>query len=102
MIGKILRKSIFVLICTLTLHSLKGQVVINEFSCSNLSQFIDNHNDYNDWIELYNTGSSTINLAGYYLSDDSVTVFKWQIPSGITISPFGFLRFWASGRNEVS
>lgn len=78
-----------------------AQVVINEFSCSNLSQYVDNHSDYEDWIELYNTTSSPVNLAGYYLSDDSLNNLKWQIPAGITINGNGFLRFWASGRNEV-
>lgn len=79
-----------------------AQVVINEFSCSNLSQFVDNHSDYGDWLELYNGGTSAVNLAGYYLSDDSTDNLKWQIPAGIVINPNGFLRFWASGRNEVS
>ncbi len=79
-----------------------AQVVINEFSCSNLSQFVDNHSDYGDWFELYNGSLSPVNLTGYYLSDDSTDNMKWQIPSGITIAGNGFLRFWASGRNEVS
>ncbi len=79
----------------------KSQVVINEFSASNLSQFVDNHSDYGDWIELYNTSASTINLGGYYLSDDSVNNTKWQMPATISITAGGYLRFWASGRNEV-
>ncbi|HKR05718.1 MAG TPA: CotH kinase family protein [Bacteroidia bacterium] len=93
---------IFILFFSLSLSSLKAQVVINEFSCSNLSQYIDNHSDYNDWIELYNAGTSSVSLTGYYLSDDSLDNLKWQIPAGITIASHGFLRFWASGRDEVS
>src|SRR5262245_24671169 len=80
----------------------RAQVVINEFSTSNLSQYVDNHSDYEDWIELYNTTSSSVNLTGYYLSDDSLNNLKWPMPAGITISGNGFLRFWASGRNEVA
>ena len=80
----------------------KAHVVINEFSCSNLSQFIDNHNDYNDWIELYNPGILSVNLSGFYLSDDSLDHLKWQIPPGISIAANSYLLFWASGRNEVS
>jgi hypothetical protein len=79
----------------------KSQVVINEFSVSNLTQYLDNHSDYNDWFELYNTGSTSVTLTGYYLSDDSINTMKWQVPAGISISAGGFLRFWASGRNEV-
>jgi hypothetical protein len=79
-----------------------AQVVINEFSCSNLTQFADNYGDYGDWIELYNTGGSAVNLGGYYLSDDSLNNMKWQIPATVSIGANGFLRFWADGRDEVS
>ena len=78
-----------------------AQVVINEFSCSNLSQLPDTFTTFEDWIELYNTSASAINMAGYYLSDDSLNNTKWQIPAGITISANGFKRFWTSGRNMV-
>ena len=76
-------------------------MVINEYSCSNLSQFPDNYAKYEDWFELYNAGSTSVNLGGYYLSDDSVTNMKWPIPAGTTIASHGFLRFWASGRDIV-
>lgn len=91
------------MICSFMLSAfkLKAQVVINEFSASNLNQYVDNHSDYNDWIELYNTSASSINLGGYYLSDDSVNNTKWQMPATISITANGYLRFWASGRNEV-
>jgi hypothetical protein len=78
-----------------------SQVVINEYSCSNLSQYQDNYGKYEDWFELYNNGTSAVNLAGYFLSDDSLNNLKWQIPAGITINAGGFKRFWASGRGVV-
>lgn len=80
----------------------QAQVVINEYSCSNLSQYIDNNSEYEDWIELYNPSASAVNLAGFYLSDDSLNNTKWLIPSGITIPANGFQRFWASGRNMIT
>ena len=73
-----------------------GQVVINEYSVSNLSQFPDNYAKYEDWIELYNTSASPVNLSGYYLSDDSINNIKWRIPNGISIAASGFLKFWAN------
>ncbi|HNW98628.1 MAG TPA: CotH kinase family protein [Bacteroidales bacterium] len=90
--------SIFII----SVFSLRSQVVINEYSCSNLNQFVDNNGEYEDWIELYNTSATAVNLAGYYLSDDSIENLKWKIPSGISIAANGFLRFWASGRDMVS
>jgi len=82
-------------------HTAKSQVLINEYSCSNLDQYTDSYGNYEDWVELYNAGSSTVNLAGYYLSDDSIDNMKWKIPTGITIQANGYLLFWTSGRDIV-
>ncbi len=94
--------ALFFLCSTLLTHQSNAQVLINEFSCSNLTQYVDNHSDYEDWLELYNTSASSMSMVGYYLSDDSVNNMKWQIPNGITINGYGFLRFWPSGRNEIA
>ncbi|MGK0383772.1 MAG: hypothetical protein ACJAVL_000505, partial [Bacteroidia bacterium] len=42
-----------------------AQVVVNEFSASNLNQFQDNYQNFEDWIELYNTSNSTVNVGGF-------------------------------------
>lgn len=84
------------------LTSTSAQIVINEFSCSNLNQYPDNYGKYEDWIELYNTTASPVSLAGYYLSDDSLDNTKWEIPVGVTIPANGFVCFWTDGRDEVS
>ncbi len=76
-----------------------SQVVINEFSAANYSAHTDNFNEYEDWIELYNTSNTTFNLSGYHLSDRSTNTDKWTFPSGTTIAPNGFLLVYASGRN---
>ncbi len=97
-------KSVFFCLASaliLSFHS-KAQVVINEYSCSNLTQFVDDHSDYGDWFELYNTGNAAVSLQGMYLSDDSLNNLKWLIPVNVNIGAFGFARFWASGRNVVS
>lgn len=83
-------------------HLVSSQVVINEYSTSNLSQFSDNYQKYEDWFELYNSGSTAVDIGGYFLSDRPGNPYKWQIPFNTVISPNGFLRFWASGRNEAS
>ena len=46
-------------------------------------------------------GSTTVNLEGYYLSDNPEDSVKWQFPAGSTISANGFMKIWLSGRNEV-
>ncbi|MDD3876350.1 MAG: CotH kinase family protein [Bacteroidales bacterium] len=101
MIRKTFKSTVLILlICVLNSKIINSQIVINEFSCSNLSQYIDNHSDYNDWIEFYNTTSTDVNITGFYLSDDSLNLSKWSFPVGTSIPAHGFLRVWASGRNE--
>jgi hypothetical protein len=74
---------------------------INEFMASNNSDsnIADPCGDYDDWIEIYNSGDTAINVAGMYLTDDLGNPTKWQIPSGYpaqtTVPADGFVVFWA-------
>lgn len=77
-----------------------AQVIINEYSCSNISTIQDQFNDYEDWVELYNTTGAAIDLTGWYLSDKQGNPTKWQIPSG-TIPANGYLVVMCSGRDLV-
>jgi hypothetical protein len=78
-----------------------AQVVINEFSAANYNSIPDNFGEYEDWIELYNAGSSAENISGYYLSDRADRPTKWELPAGSVISPGGFLRVWCSRKDGV-
>ncbi|MCF8368010.1 MAG: lamin tail domain-containing protein [Bacteroidales bacterium] len=93
---------ILLIIISLNLQPASCQVVINEYSASNLSTIADNYSKYEDWIELYNAGGSTVDIGGYFLSDKTLNKTKWQFPAGITIPAGGFITIWASGRDEVS
>ena len=76
------------------------QLVINEYSCSNLSTHSDVFGEEEDWIELYNSTGSPIDLTGYFLSDKSSNLTKWQIPSG-SVPANGYLIIVASKRDTV-
>jgi hypothetical protein len=95
-------KHLFIFIFSLITFLSKSQVVINEYSTSNLKQFLDNFSEGEDWIELYNNGASAQNIGGYYLSDDSLVPLKYQIPANTNLAANGFLRIWASGRGVQS
>jgi hypothetical protein len=45
-----------------------------------------------DWIELFNAGTTTVNLGGFVLKDDDDT-HSFVIPAGTTIAPGAFLVF---------
>lgn len=77
------------------------QLVINEYSCSNVSTIPDAFSDYEDWVELYNAGPTAVDLTGYFLSDKSTNLDKWEIPAG-SIPPNGYQLIICSGRNAVA
>ena len=79
----------------------QGQIIINEYSVSNLSQFQDNYGRYEDWIELHNTANVPAQIGGYYISDKQGNPFKWQFPDNTIIPAAGYMIIWASGRNEA-
>ncbi len=90
----------FLVFCLTSANYLSAQVVINEFSAANFDDFWDNYNEYEDWIELYNTSSTSVDLGGYYISDKTADPTKYEIPNGVTIGPNGYLLIFASKRDE--
>ncbi|MFA7272331.1 MAG: CotH kinase family protein [Crocinitomicaceae bacterium] len=86
------------LLSTLNLY---GQLVINEYSCSNLNGPLDAFGEREDWLEIYNPSGSAVNMAGFYLSDNSSNTLKWTVPSG-NVPANGFLIVYFSKRNLVS
>lgn len=69
-------------------------VVINEVLASNTKD-LDEKQQADDWIELYNTTSTRINLGGYFLTDNLTNLKKWTFPANTYIEPKGFLAVWA-------
>lgn len=59
----------------------QGGVFINEFMSHNDAAYAGDFDDYPDWIELYNSSDTPINIAGWYLSDDPANLTMSMIPS---------------------
>ena len=70
-------------------------VVINEIMASNRNTISDPQHQYDDWIELYNYSSNTVNIGGTFLTDDLSDSTKWQFPAGTSIRARGYLVIWA-------
>ncbi len=77
-----------------------GDLVINEFMASNDTTVADQDGEYDDWVELYNNGSESISLEGYFLSDDPEDLMKWAFPSGTSIGGKGYLTIWTDNDEE--
>lgn len=76
-------------------------VFISEFLASNDSGLADEDGERSDWIEIYNSGTTTVNLAGWRLTDDSGNLAKWVFPS-IDLAPKGFLLVFASNKDRAA
>lgn len=72
-----------------------SDVVLNEFVASNENGPVDEVGDADDWLELHNHGSGTVDLSGMWLSDELEDPLKWQIPAGTTLAPNQFILIWA-------
>ena len=86
-----------VILCAFT--KLEAQVVINEVSNNNFSQILDEDEESEDWIELYNNSASTVNLEGWTLTDNYTKVDKWPVPS-LDLNPGAFHLIYASGKDR--
>ena len=93
----------YILACLLGFISVQAQsqVIINEYSCSNINGPVDAFSSREDWVELYNMTAAPVDLTGYYLSDKASNLTKWMIPSG-TVPANGFAMVYCSGRGLVS
>ena len=60
----------------------KGQLRINELMQSNIDCIMDDLNDFPDsWVELYNSGSTPVNLRRYKLGLTNDVNAAWQLPA---------------------
>ncbi len=64
-----------------------GEVVINEL-------LAHSHAGTPDWIELHNTTDTAINIGGWFLSDSSIDLMKYEIAAGTTIEPHNYIVFY--------
>ncbi len=70
-------------------------VVINEVMASNQAYVTDENGEYEDWIELYNNSNSSVNLGGWYLTDNPDNLDKWEFPTNTVIPSQGYIIIWA-------
>lgn len=84
------------------IHGTGGEnpaLFINEFMASNDMTIADEHGDYNDWIEVYNSEIETVWLGNLFLTDNLEQPGKWQMPDAY-IQSGEFLLFWADGEPD--
>ncbi len=73
----------------------KGDLVINEFLAKNNKSDINEYGLNEDWIELYNTTDSVLDLTDVFISDDVTSPQQFVLPVGTIIQPKSYLIIWA-------
>ena len=79
---------------------LAGDPLITEFQAINDSTLADEDGDFSDWIEIRNSDSQPVDLAGWYLTDNLDNLTKWPFPANTRIEAGGVLLVFASGKNR--
>lgn len=77
-------------------------VYITEVMSSNDSTLVYTDDGFVDWVEIYNSSQSTVDLSGYGLSDNLGRGRKWQFPQGTYISPGEYKVILCDGQTELS
>jgi hypothetical protein len=80
---------------------LAANPIISEFMADNNTTLANSFNEYADWIEIYNTGTSTADLTGWHLTSKFGENARWTFPAGTTLAAGRALIVWASNRNTV-
>ncbi|MFO7658266.1 MAG: CotH kinase family protein [Bacteroidales bacterium] len=80
--------------------TLTSDLKINEILASNSIINKDEYGEYDDWVELYNSGDDTINLNGLYLSDTKQNLAKYQITIDTLLAPKSYVIIWTDGEPE--
>lgn len=75
-------------------------VVISEVMASSQTILPDCYDEFSDWIELYNTSNSAVDLTGWYLSDDPEDLDKWEFPQ-LVLQPGERILVYCSGRDTI-
>lgn len=76
---------------------LAASPIISEFLASNQGGLRDGDGNTSDWIEIFNAGDESVDLAGYRLTDRADQLSKWTFPSTL-LQAGEYLVVFASGR----
>ena len=93
---------ILFLVSCITFYTSLAQILINEYSAANYNTFADNYGEFEDWVELYNPTSASIDLNGWSITDKPSNPTKWTFPSSFIIPANSVAIIFCSGKDELT
>src|SRR5688572_33258928 len=77
----------------------QDNLIITEFLAQNDRGLTDEDRENQDWVEIYNAGTNSVDLAGWYLTDRRTNLRRWQFPS-VTLPANRYLVVFASNKDR--
>ena len=74
-------------------------LLITEFMAINNTTLADEDNTFPDWVEIYNNGTNTVSIGGWFLTDNASKLTKWSFPA-TNLPPNSFLVVFCDGKNR--
>ena len=87
------------LLLMVTVSKAQGTVLITEFMANNGGSSVDEDGSSSDWIEIFNAGTTPVNLLGWRLTDTPSLPDQWVFPA-TNLPPSRYLIVWASNKNR--
>lgn len=82
------------------LSGIAQPVIVSEFMAANSGSLAGPGGTHDDWIEIQNLHTNTVNLAGWVLSNSPKETRGWTFPA-TNLPPSACLIVFASGRNQA-
>lgn len=95
---------LFLIVSFLYMGGLFAQpgLVINEFLAANYTTLADDDfSAFSDWVEIANATNETLDISGFYLTDDFSEKQKWQFPPNTLIAPGEYLIIWCDEQDTL-
>ena len=83
----------------MSLGMAEPRVFLTEFMAASQRGVNDRNQHLSDWIEIYNASPETVDLGGWFLTDDRRNLAKWRFPSTNLVGN-GYLLVFASQKDR--
>ncbi len=83
-----------------SLNSTVEGLSINEIMASNQTTLMDEYGEYPDWVEIYNSTDTRIDLSGFGLTDRVDDLLRYRFPEGAGVGAGEYLIVYCSDRRD--
>ena len=67
---------------------------------SNDRSLYDEDGQSSDWIEIFNPDPTSVDISGWFLTNDPSELDRWELPTGVVLPSGGSLIVFASNKDR--